>query len=130
MDPISTEYKFQLPVGYQSDDGTLHREGVMRLATAGDEIFSMRDHRVQANPAYHSIVVLARVVVKLGALEMITPGVIEGLYMADYSHLLRLYEEINAIDNEPKEQTGSSHLQDSPLGNVETLPFQTSFMKR
>jgi hypothetical protein len=61
QDTFSTEVDFSLPIGYRDNDGTLHRNDVMRLATAGDEILPLKDHRVQANPAYLSIIVLSRV---------------------------------------------------------------------
>jgi hypothetical protein len=129
-DPISIEFPFTLPIGYRAEDGSLYRDGVMRLATAADEIFSMRDSRVQVNPAYQSIVVLARVVVSLGRLELITPAVIESLFMADFNHLLRLYEKVNQLDADSGAQQAPGQLQETRPGNVESLPFQTSFMKR
>jgi hypothetical protein len=129
-DPISIEFPFTLPIGYRAEDGSLYRDGVMRLATAADEIFSMRDSRVQVNPAYQSIVVLARVVVSLGRLELITPTVMENLFMADFNHLLRLYEKINQLEPDSGTQPAVAQLQETLPGNVESLPFQTSFMRR
>ena len=98
MSVISTEFEFTLPIGYRDSDGTLHRHGVMRLATAGDEILPLKDHRVQANPSYLSIIVLSRVVVKLGTLEMINTKVIEDLFSADFNALQQLYNRINQVD--------------------------------
>ena len=98
MSVISTEVEFTLPIGYRDSDGTLHRHGVMRLATAGDEILPLKDHRVQANPSYLAIIVLSRVVVKLGTLEMINTKVIEDLFSADFSALQQLYNRINQVD--------------------------------
>lgn len=129
-DPIATEYRFTLPVGYLTEDGVLLRDGVMRLATAADEINSMRDHRVQDNPAYQPVVVLSRVLVRLGTLEVITPPVIEKLYMADFNHLLRLYEQINQIDVEGGQPAAAGRTQEGFAGNVESLPLSTSFMRR
>lgn len=129
-DPISIEFPFTLPVGYRAEDGTLYRDGVMRLATAADEIYSMRDSRVQVNPAYQSIVVLSRVVVSLGRLEVITPAVVESLFMADFNHLLRLYEKINQLDSDSGTQPAPAQSQETLPGNVESLPFQTSYMRR
>jgi len=129
-DPISTEFPFTLPIGYRAEDGTLHCDGVMRLATAADEIYSMRDSRVQVNPAYQPIIVLSRVLVKLGALEVITPAVIENLFMADFNRLLRLYEEINQLDTESREPTAPGRPQETLPGNVESLPSQASFTRR
>lgn len=95
---IQTEYPFTLPVGYQeADDGSLHREGVMRLATAADEILPLKDPRVQANPAYLIVILLSRVVTRLGSVEHINPKVIEGLFAADLSYLQDLYNRINQV---------------------------------
>jgi hypothetical protein len=93
-----TEIEFTLPKGYLDDSGVLHRRGVMRLATAADEILPLRDPRVQSNPAYLTIIILARVVVKLGSLPTIDTHLIEGLFAADLEYLRRLYEEVNAAE--------------------------------
>ena len=93
-----TEVEFTLPKGYLDDSGVLHRRGVMRLATAADEILPLRDPRVQSNPAYLTIIILARVVVKLGSLPAIDTHLIEGLFAADLEYLRRLYEEVNAAE--------------------------------
>jgi hypothetical protein len=98
MSVISTEVEFTLPIGYRDADGNLHRQGVMRLATAGDEILPLKDHRVQANPAYLAIIVLSRVVTKLGSLDMISTHVIEELFSADFAFLQDLYNRINQVD--------------------------------
>ena len=92
---LATEHPFTLPQGYVDQAGTLHRDGVMRLATAFDEIAPMKDPRVQANPAYLLMILLARVVVRLGALESINPKTMEGLYAADFAYLQGLYQRIN-----------------------------------
>jgi len=93
---IKTEFSFTLPVGYlDQEQGTLHREGVMRLATAADEILPLRDPRVQSNQAYLVVILLSRVVTRLGALENINPKVIESLYAADLAYLQDLYNRIN-----------------------------------
>lgn len=98
MSMIQTEYPFTLPVGYQdADEGSLHREGVMRLATAGDEILPLRDPRVQANPAYLIVILLSRVVTKLGSVAHINPKAIEGLFAADLAYLQDLYNRINQV---------------------------------
>jgi hypothetical protein len=93
-----TEIEFTLPKGYLDETGILHRHGMMRLATAADEILPLRDPRVQQNPAYLAVVVLARVIVKLGSLSGIDTGVIEGLYASDLDHLQRLYEQFNSAE--------------------------------
>ena len=100
MTVFSTEVEFTLPLGYRDGDGTLHRQGVMRLATAADEILPLKDHRVQANPAYLTVLVLARVVVRLGSLDMINAKVIEDLFVADYTYLQTLYNKINGVEQE------------------------------
>lgn len=92
---LQTEFPFTLPRGYVDTDGNLHREGVMRLATAFDEIAPMKDPRVQANPGYLVIILLSRVVTKLGNLTYINPKVVEGLFAADLAYLQDLYRRIN-----------------------------------
>ena len=100
MGIIATEFEFVLPVGFRDADGTLHGEGIMRLATAADEILPLKDHRVQSNPAYLSIIVLARVVTRLGSLAMINTQVIENLFSADFNFLQALYNRINEVTDE------------------------------
>jgi hypothetical protein len=95
---FATECDFVLPFGYQDAEGTLHREGTMRLATAFDEIQPHKDPRVQQNPAYLVIILLSRVVTRLGDVSQITPKTIEGLYAADLAHLQTLYNELNRLD--------------------------------
>jgi hypothetical protein len=92
---FQTEVEFTLPKGYLDAHGVLHRRGIMRLATAADEILPLRDPRVQQNPAYLAIIVLARVIVKLGDLPSIDTKTIEGLFAADLDYLQRTYEQIN-----------------------------------
>lgn len=94
---LQTEYDFTLPKGYLSPDGTVCREGVMRLATALDEIESMRDPKAKNNPDYVSILLLARVVRIKGVNEM-TPEGIEKLFTADFSFLQNMYETINGTE--------------------------------
>ena len=93
-----TEFEFALPKGYVDESGVLHRRGVMRLATAADEILPLRDPRVQANPAYLTVIVLARVIEKLGSIAQIDTQLVEALFACDLEYLRRLYEEINAIE--------------------------------
>jgi hypothetical protein len=92
---FQTEYEFVLPKGYLDQDGNLHKEGVMRLATAGDEILPMKDARVQQNPAYLTIILLSRVITRLGELKMINTRVVEGLFAEDLNFLQGLYQRIN-----------------------------------
>ena len=93
--PFQTEVEFTLPRGYMDSDGTLHKDGVMRLATAADEILPLKDPRVQSNPAYLTVIVLSRVVTKLGGVSDVNPRVIENLYAADVSYLQSLYQTLN-----------------------------------
>jgi hypothetical protein len=92
---VRTEFAFTLPRGYVDGQGTVHREGIMRLATARDEIEPLRDAEVRRNEAYLAVLLLARVVVRIGGVSEVTPEVIEGLYAADFDHLQRLYERLN-----------------------------------
>lgn len=92
---LQTEFPFELPRGYVDSEGNLHREGAMRLSTAYDEIAPMKDPRVQANPGYLAIILLSRVIIRLGALEHINPKVIEGLFWADFAFLQDFYSRIN-----------------------------------
>jgi hypothetical protein len=96
---FQTEIEFELPRGYVDNAGALHRRGVMRLATAADEILPLRDPRVTQNDAYLTVIVLSRVITKLGALTDVHTGVIEGLFAADLAYLQRLYERFNAGDD-------------------------------
>ncbi len=92
---LQTEFEFTLPRGYVDKEGNLHRQGVMRLATAADEIAPLRDPRVMANQAYLAIILLARVVSKLGSLPDVNTGVIEKLFSADFAYLQDFYRRIN-----------------------------------
>lgn len=92
---IQTEYPFTLSIGYQDDQGNLHREGSMRLATAADEILPLSDPRVQKNQAYLIMILFARVITKLGSVPQINPKVIEGLYATDLAYLQEFYNQIN-----------------------------------
>jgi hypothetical protein len=95
MSVFRTEFEFILPRGYMDSDGSVHREGVMRLATAADEILPLKDARVQGNPAYLVVILLSRVITQLGALAAINPKVIEGLFAADLAYLQDFYNRIN-----------------------------------
>lgn len=92
---FQTEYEFNLPKGFVDEGGDLHQNGVMRLATAADEIVPLKDPRVQRNPAYFSIILLSRVVSQLGEVKQITPKTIESLFSEDLKFLENLYNEIN-----------------------------------
>jgi hypothetical protein len=90
-----TEFEFTLPVGYVDQDGNVHQQGIMRMATAMDEIAPLRDLRVRSNQAYLAVILLSRVIVKLGTLPQVSTGVIENLYVADLAYLQALYRKIN-----------------------------------
>jgi phage FluMu protein Com len=90
-----SRFDFTLPRGFVEQDGKLHKQGIMQLATAGDEILPQKDPRVQSNPAYLTIILLARVVTKLGTLPDVNPRVIEGLFVQDLAALQELYQNIN-----------------------------------
>ena len=92
---LQTEFPFTLPRGFLDAEGNLHRDGVMRLATAYDEIAPMKDPRVQANPGYLVVILLSRVVTRLGTLEQLNPKVVEGLFAGDMAYLQDLYRRIN-----------------------------------
>ena len=92
---LKTEFEFELPMGYVDKEGTLHKQGTMRLATAMDEITILNDMRVQTNEAYIVIVLLARVITSLGSLKNITTHVIENLFSADLTYLQEFYRQIN-----------------------------------
>ncbi len=92
---FKTEYEFILPRGYVDADGNIHREGVMRLASAKDEIAPLNDLRVQRNRAYLIIVLLSRVVTRLGNLSEVNSTVVENLFAADLRFLEEMYNRIN-----------------------------------
>ena len=92
---ITTQYPFTLPRGYVDARGVVHREGVMRLATAGDEIWPQTDPRVRENAAYLSVLLLTRTVTRLGTLPEVDAHVIENLFASDLAFLQDLYRRIN-----------------------------------
>lgn len=92
---IQTEFEFQLPKGFMDASGTLHRKGTMRLATAADEILPLRDPRVQANQEYLTVILLSRVITRLGDIKDINTSLIEKLYAKDFYFLQEFYNHIN-----------------------------------
>lgn len=92
---FQTEFEFTLPKGYVDGEGNLHKIGIMRLATAADEILPLKDPRVQSNPAYLTVILLTRVISKLGDLPIIDTKVIENLYASDFAYLQDFYTRIN-----------------------------------
>ena len=101
---FKTEFEFTLPKGYVDDKGNLHRKGVMRLATAKDEIIPLQDFRVKNNRAYLVIILLSRVMSQLGELKEgeVNPSIVEGLFSSDLAYLQRFYRQIN--------ESGDSHV--------------------
>ncbi|MGW4565697.1 hypothetical protein ACWEN3_25850 [Streptomyces sp. NPDC004561] len=93
---LRTEFPFQLPRGYVDEQGTVHRDGTMRLSTARDELVPLRDVRVQENPAYLSVVLLGRVITRLGTLPMVHDGIVENMFASDLAFLQDFYRQINA----------------------------------
>ncbi|MEV0736829.1 hypothetical protein AB0I51_12870 [Streptomyces sp. NPDC050549] len=93
---LRTEFPFQLPRGYVDESGTVHQDGVMRLATARDELVPLRDVRVQENPAYLSVVLLGRVITRLGSVPMVHDGIVENMFASDLAFLQDFYRQINA----------------------------------
>jgi hypothetical protein len=93
---LRTEFPFELPRGYVDSSGTVHRSGVMRLATARDELVPLRDDRVRENPQYLTVVLLARVVTRLGAVTDVHAGIIEDLFASDLAFLQDLYRQVNS----------------------------------
>lgn len=93
---LQTEFPFELPRGYVDDAGTVHRDGVMRLSTARDELVPLRDVRVQENPAYLSVVLLGRVITRLGTLPLVHDGIVENMFASDLAFLQDFYRQVNA----------------------------------
>lgn len=92
---LTTAYEFTLPRGYVDRNGEVHRTGRMRLATARDELVPLRDDRVRENPAYLTVVLLGRVVTRIGTIDDVHAGIIENLFASDLAFLQDLYRRIN-----------------------------------
>jgi hypothetical protein len=92
---LATEFRFRLPERYKDEDGNVHRDGVMRLATAADEIIPFGDYRAADNKAYAILILLSRVITSIGGMSKIYPDMIETLSGADLLYLQELYEQIN-----------------------------------
>ena len=95
---MQTEFEFELPKGYVDQNGDLHKRGTMRLATAADEILPLRDPRVQQHSGYLTIILLSRVITKLGTLSAVNTRVIENLFTMDLAYLQDMYQRINSIE--------------------------------
>ncbi|WRH68004.1 MAG: hypothetical protein RSE13_06870 [Planktothrix sp. GU0601_MAG3] len=111
---IQTEFEFTLPKGYLDEQGDCHRQGVMRLSRAIDEIVPMRDPRVKSNPAYATVIILSRVITQLGTLEEISPMVIENLFASDLSYLQKFYRHINELEEDQPNPPNPSSVYDQP----------------
>lgn len=96
---FKTEFEFELPRGYVDESGNLHKKGIMRLATAADEIMPMRDPRVQQNPGYLTIILLSRVITRLGDLKGLNTNVVENMFTADLTFLQNFYRQINELES-------------------------------
>jgi hypothetical protein len=94
---FQTEFEFTLRCGYLDESGTLHRDGVMRRATAADEIMPLRDPRVADNQAYLAVILLSRVITRLGSLPAVNPKIVEGLFATDMAFLQDLYNQVNQL---------------------------------
>jgi hypothetical protein len=122
---LETEFAFTLPKGYVDASGTLHRQGVMRLATARDEIEPLRDSRIRgADDPYLTILVIARVVTALGTLREVTADEVEGFFAADLAFLQDLYGIVNFGDPADAAQLQASVLPPEPAVVFETAVEQ------
>jgi hypothetical protein len=114
---LRTEYEFTLPRGYVDHHGALHRTGIMRLATARDELEPLRDPTISGpDDPRLTILVLARVVTRLGSLELVTPYEIEGLFAADLAFLQDFYGVINFGTQEEYEALLAAQREVAPVG--------------
>jgi len=134
MTGLQTEFPFTLPRGYVDAEGNLHREGVMRLATAMDEIAPLRDPRVRQNQAYLVIILLSRVVTRLGTIEFVTPLEIEKLFTSDLAYLQRLYRQINergtsVVSVQCPECSADVEVDISSLGGLQATPSNESMRR-
>ena len=118
---FQTEFEFNLPKGYLDAEGNLHRKGIMRLSRAMDEIVPMRDPRVKTNPAYATVIILSRVITCLGALEEVTPTVIENFFACDLSYLQKFYRQINEL-----EETDGGREVKQPSANI-SVPVEFEY---
>lgn len=96
-EPLRTEFDFELPRGYLDPSGVLHKTGTMRLATARDELVPLYDDKVRTNPAYLTVVLLSRVITRLGNLvdDEVRASVVENFFASDLAFLQDLYRRIN-----------------------------------
>lgn len=109
-----TEFPFTLPVGYVDQFGSVHKDGIMRLATAMDEIAPLRDPRVRANEAYLVVILLAQVITRLGSLPRVTPEIVERFFAADVAYLQELYQQLNTYQAESADN-GTAEMADEDM---------------
>lgn len=95
---LQTEFEFELPKGYVDDNGVVHKHGAMRLSTAMDEITPLNDPRVRQNEAYLVVILLSRVITRLGTLPMVSPKIIERMFSSDVAYLQNFYRQINDLE--------------------------------
>ena len=124
---FQTEHEFTLPKGHVDAEGNVHRTGIMRLATAADEILPLQDPRVKQNPAYLLLILLSRVIIKLGNIKQITPKTIEELFTEDLRYLQDFYNTINENQNQQVEArcpkcTHVFAVEVAPLGESPATP--------
>lgn len=115
------EFPFTLPLGLRDAEGAVHREGVMRMSTAFDEIAPLKDARVQGNPGYLVLILLSRVITRLGEIQHIHPKLLEGLLAGDLMYLQDLYRRINETGHTRLAVTcphcqGDFEVETSPVG--------------
>lgn len=123
---FATEFEFTLPKGYLDPDGNLHRKGVMRLSTAIDEISPLRDPRVKSNPGYATIIILARVINCLGALDEINPSIVENFFTQDLNYLQDFYRHINGWE---EDNSSSKVTVETPETQAIQLPLKKTTSK-
>ncbi|MBD2449287.1 phage tail assembly protein [Nostoc sp. FACHB-152] len=102
QDYLWTEFDFTLPRGLIDSQNHVHRHGKMRLATAKDEILVQKERQVQETPGYGALVMLSRVITRLGSLNSVSPNLLEGLLLHDIAYLREFYNRIN--------QQGNTHI--------------------
>ena len=121
VEPAVAEFPFTLPHGFRDADGAVHRDGVMRMSTAFDEIAPLKDSRVQNNPGYLVLILLSRVVTRLGSLEHLNPKLLENMLSGDLMYLQDLYRRINETGHSRLAVTcphckGDFEVETSPVG--------------
>jgi hypothetical protein len=99
MGELKTDFEFTLPTGYVDEDGALHRDGVMRLAKAIDEVAPFEDARAGVNEAYISVLLISRVLSRLGTISPVPPSVVERLFASDFAFLQEIYIRLNEHGN-------------------------------